>query len=94
MPIWMRIPIAMLPEAIMEHYQLHTLIHKGHVYMEIQCSMHSLPQASLLANWQLQQFFAPHGYIPCAITPSLWWHHMHPIAFAFVEDDFAVKYTN
>jgi len=56
--------------------------------------MYSLPQARLLANWQLQQFLEPHGYMPCAITPSLWHHHTRPIAFTLVIDDFAVKYTN
>jgi len=91
---YMRIPIAMLPDDIMEHYQLHALIHKGHVYVEIQRGMYGLPQAGLLANQQLQQFLAPHGYTPCAITPGLWRHHTRPIAFALVVDDFVVKYTD
>ncbi len=50
---YMCIPIAMLPEDIMEHYQLHALIHKGHVYIEIQCSMYGPP------GWPLGQSSAP-----------------------------------
>jgi len=32
---YMWIPIAVIPADVMEHYQLHDLIHHGHVYMEI-----------------------------------------------------------
>jgi len=71
---YMRIPVAMLPDKIMDHYQLHNLVHHGHVYVKIQCGMYGLPQAGLLANLQLQWFLAPHSYMPCAITPGLWHH--------------------
>jgi len=91
---YMGIPLAMLPIDIMDHYQLHQLVHNGHVYVEIRHGMYGLPQAGLLANLQLQQFLAPHGYAPCAITPGLWCHHTRPIAFALVVNNFAVKYTD
>ncbi len=32
---YMRIPVAVLPLDIMDHYQLHELVYKGHVYVEI-----------------------------------------------------------
>jgi len=89
-----RIPVSMLPTNIMDYYQLHALVHNGHVYVKIQCGMYGLPQAGLLANHQLQQFLEPHGYAPCTITPGLWCHHTLPIAFALVVDDFTIKYTN
>jgi len=91
---YMCIPMAMLPNNIMDHYQLYNLVHHGNVYVEIQHGMYGLPQARLLANLQLQQFLAPHGYMPCTIIPSLWHHLTCPITFVLVIDDFAIKYTN
>jgi len=32
---YMRIPVAMLPPTIMDHYNLHKLVHKGHIYVKI-----------------------------------------------------------
>jgi len=46
----------------MLHYKLHSMIHNGHVYVEIFRGMYGLPQAGQLANDQLQTFLAPHGY--------------------------------
>jgi len=71
---YMRIPLAALPQSIMEHYHLHDLVHNGHVYVEIRRGMYGLPQAGKIANAQLQAFLAPHGYHPCPITPGLWTH--------------------
>ncbi len=67
---YMRIPIAMLPTDIMDHYQLHALVHNGHIYIKIQHGMYGLPQAGLLANLQLQQFLKPHGYAPAPSLPA------------------------
>jgi len=89
---YMRIPVAVLPDAIIEHYQLCPLIHKGHVYVEIRRGMYGLPQAGKLANVQLQNFLEPHGYHPCPITPGLWTHTTCDIWFTLVVDDFAVCY--
>lgn len=32
---YMRLPIAIVPQEIIEAYKLHTMIHKDHMYMEI-----------------------------------------------------------
>jgi len=78
----------------MDHYNLHALVHNSHVYVEIWHGMYGLPQASKLANDQLQQFLLPHGYNLCPHTPSLWQHDTHDICFTLVVDDFPVQYTN
>ncbi|KAI2500611.1 Reverse transcriptase (RNA-dependent DNA polymerase) [Fragilaria crotonensis] len=88
---YMRIPISMIPPAIMEHYQLTPLIHNGHVYVEIRKGMYGLPQAGILANDRLAEFLKPHGYSP--VLTGLWRHASRPIAFTLVVDDFGVKYT-
>jgi len=42
---YMRIPILAIPEDVMLHYKLHSMIHNGHVYVEIRRGMYGLPQA-------------------------------------------------
>ena len=91
---YMRIPCAMLPDDIMDHYNLHQLVHNGYVYCEIRRGMYGLPQAGRIANEQLQRFLAPHGYRPVPITPGLWKHDTRDLAFSLVVDDFGVKYTS
>jgi len=91
---YMRIPVSAIPEAIMEHYHLHDLIHNGHVYVEIRKGMYGLPQAGRIANDHLQKLLLPHGYHPCPHTPGLWRHNTRDIRFTLVVDDFAVRYTN
>jgi hypothetical protein len=55
--------------------------------------MYGLPQAGQIANEQLTKVLAPHGYARVPITPGLWRHTTHDIAFTLVVDDFGVKYT-
>ena len=50
---YMRIPIAMLPQAIIDQYALTPLIHNGFVYVEVRKGMYGLPQAGKLASNQL-----------------------------------------
>ncbi|KAI2491412.1 Reverse transcriptase (RNA-dependent DNA polymerase) [Fragilaria crotonensis] len=91
---YMRIPIDMLPAAIIEQYNLRPLFHNGHVYVEIRRGMYGLPQAGRLANNQLIAFLAPHGYHPVPLTPGLWRHNTKDIVFSLVVDDFGIRYTS
>ena len=90
---YMRVPIWMLPEAIIEQYQLTPLFDDGFVYVEIRRGMYGLPQAGGLANDQLVAFLKPQGYIPCPLTHGLWRHTTRDIVFSLVVDDFGVRYT-
>ena len=91
---YMRIPVWMLPDEIIEQYNLTPLIVNGFVYVEIRRGMYGLPQAGRLANDKLVEFLAPHGYKPCALTPGLWRHETRDIVFSLVVDDFGIRYTN
>ena len=91
---YMRIPIDMLPDAIIDQYNLRPLFHNGYVYVEIRRGMYGLPQAGRLANDQLIAFLAPHGYRPVPLTPGLWRHDTKDIVFSLVVDDFGVRYTS
>jgi hypothetical protein len=91
---YMRLPIAIIPDEIIEQYQLLPLVHNGHVYIEIRKGMYGLPQAGILANKLLTKRLARHGYAPTVHTPGLWKHHTRPISFTLVVDDFGVKYVD
>jgi hypothetical protein len=91
---YVRIPLHMLPEAIMDLYSLHAKISNGHVYAEVRKCMYGLPQAGRLANENLRTFLELHGYAPCHITPGLWKHLDSDLMFTLVVDDFGVRYTN
>jgi hypothetical protein len=91
---YMRIPIDMLPAAIIEQYNLRPLIHNNAVFVEIRRGMYGLPQAGRLANDQLIKFLAPHGYAPVPLTPGLWRHQTRDLVFSLVVDDFGIRYTD
>jgi hypothetical protein len=55
----MKILIALLPNNIIEHYQLQEKVFDGYAYMEIRKGMYGLPQAGILSanssrnNWRV-----------------------------------------
>ena len=89
---YMFIPINQIPQEIIDHYNLHNIVHKGKVYMEICCGMYGLPQARILTKKQLIRFLGSYGCSPVPHTPGLWRHQWRPITFCLVVDDFGVKY--
>ena len=91
---YMRIPVSMLPAAIIQQYDLTPLFHNNHVYVELRRGMYGLPQAGRLANDQLVKFMLPHGYAPVAVTPGLWTHATRNIVFSLVVDDFGIRYSS
>jgi hypothetical protein len=90
---YMRLPIAIIPQEIIDEYQLLDIVHNGFIYMEIRRGMYGLPQAGIIANQLLTERLAPHGYYQCRHTPGLWRHKWRPILFSLVVDDFGVKYV-
>jgi hypothetical protein len=91
---YVRIPVHLLPPAIIELYQLESKISNGFVYAEVRKGMYGLPQAGKLANDRLRKFLEPFGYVPCPVTPGLWRHLHSDLMFTLVVDDFGIRYTN
>jgi hypothetical protein len=91
---YMRVPLSMIPQEIIDSYQLSSLVHKGFIYVEIRKGMYGLPQAGRIANERLTKYLAPFGFSPVPITPGLWRHNTRELTFTLVVDDFGVKYTN
>jgi hypothetical protein len=89
---YMKMPIALLPTDIIEHYNLLEKAIDGYVYMEICKGMYGLPQAGVLAIKLLKIRLARHGYFEQPHTPGLWKHHSQPVWFNLCVDDFGIKY--
>lgn len=92
-PEYMRIPITLIPQEIIDEYHLHAIEHNGFVYVEINKGMYGLPQAGILANKLLAKRLATKGYFQATHTPGLWTHSFRPIQFTLVVDDFGIKYV-
>ena len=87
---YMKLPLEIIPEEIIQYYNLINLEHKGLVYMEIQKGMYGLPQAGKIANYKLKLHLEKFVYKPAPITPGLWRHQTRPLQFSLVVDDFGI----
>jgi hypothetical protein len=89
---YMRIPITLFPDHMIEQYQLHAKAKNGHISVEIRKAIYGLPQVGILANKLLKVRLAPAGYYKVSHTPGLWKDITRPISFTLAVDDFGVKY--
>ncbi len=89
---YMKMPLQLILDNIIEHYGLCKKAVDGYVYMEIRKGMYSLPQAGILANKLLKLHLARHGYFEQPHTPGLWKHTSQPIWFNLCVDNFGIKY--
>ena len=90
---YMKLPIHLFPQHVINQYSLKEHEKGGFVYVEIRRAIYGLPQAGILANKQLRERIAPFGYYEVAHTPGLWRHVTRPVQFTLVVDDFGVKYV-
>ena len=77
----MKLPLGIIPEEIIQQYNLRNLAHKGFVYTEIQKVMYGIPQAGKIANDENKLHLDKFGYEPSPIPPGLWRHQNRPIQF-------------
>jgi hypothetical protein len=90
---YMRLSILIIPQEIIDQYNLLPLVQDGWIYIEIRKGMYGLPQAGIIANQRLEKHLYKYGYKPTYLTPGLWRHESRPITFSLVVDDFGVKYV-
>jgi hypothetical protein len=91
---YMRISADLIPDEIMDQYNLRSKIVNGFIYMEIRKGMYGLPQAGIIAHNLLKEHLAKYGYAPCKYTPGLWGHTSRKTKFCLVVDDFGIKTTS
>ena len=71
-PEFMRIPLTMIPQEIVDAYNLTELVdEQGWIYMSIEKVMYGLKQAGTIANQELVKNMAPFGYHNLQHTPGL-----------------------
>ena len=92
-PEFMRIPVRMTPNKIMEKYNLQQFVHNGSVLFQIDKGMYGLPQAGRLAQNRLVSHLDKHGYKQAPHSPCIFRHIERQTAFSLVVDDFGVKYV-
>ncbi len=68
---YLRIPLRMIPSAVLECYNLQPYIAHGHVYFEIRKCMYGLPQAGKLSQVRLIDHLAQHRFTQCPNTLPL-----------------------
>ena len=92
-PEYARIQLSVIPQEIIDEYNLEAYAHKGWVYYELSKGMYGLKQSGKLANDLLSDRLCEQGYFECATTPGLWRHKWRPIIFVLIVGDFGVQYT-
>ena len=80
-----------LPQEIIDKYNLRAIENNGWVYIRIKQGMHGLPESGILANKLLKKRLLKSGYYETQFTPSMNRHVWRPIMFSLVMDDFGVK---
>lgn len=73
-PEYMRMPMKLMPEEIVNKYNLKKIEHDGWVYVKISKGMYGVSQVGKIAIEMLQKRLARFGYHSVNFTPGLWTH--------------------
>jgi hypothetical protein len=92
-PEYMRLALTIIPQEIINQYNLLEKVKNGHVYIRFDKGMYGIPQAGRLANDLLVKRLASHGYHLVEHTHGLWRHETRPVTFTLVVYAFGVKFV-
>ena len=67
---YMKMPILLVPDHIVQQYNLCEKSENSFVYLTIRKAIYGLPQAGALANVLLKEQLRPHGYTEVPHTPG------------------------
>ena len=91
---YMKMPIHIFLEHIIQQYNLRNKAKQGFVYLEIRKAIiYGLQAAGRPLSQQLQEKLCPAGYHQVTRSPGLWKRVTRPMQFTAVVDDFGVKYV-
>ena len=93
-PEYMRISIKLIPQSIIDKYNLLQHLHNGHIYFQVDKGLYGLVQAGKLAYDQLLQRLLSADFFPAPHAPGLFLHKTRPISFTLCVDDFGIKYRH
>ena len=75
---YMKLPLDIIPEEIIQQYNIRNLSYKGFGYMEIKEGIYGLPQAVNNSNDKPKLYLAKFGYKPAPIIPGICWYQTRP----------------
>ena len=78
---YMKLPLNMIPDEIIQQWKLQDLAHKLFLHMEIQKGMNGMSQAGKISNSKLKGYLSKSGCEPSPITRGLWRHQTRPLQF-------------
>ncbi len=70
-PEFMRLPLKIMPQEIIDKNELQDLTEDGWVYCQIMRGMYGLPHTGLIANKQLKKYLKEAVCHECQFTPDL-----------------------
>ena len=82
----------MIPQDIIDNYNLMDKQTKGFLYVRAEKGMYGLVQAGIISNTALKGNLRPFGYEHVPITLLLWWHNKNKITFTLVVNGFGIRY--
>ena len=69
------IQLSMIPQELVEKYNIAEKAHNGYIYARVTKVMYSLPQAGRIEHEFLLKILNPYGYHPSIENPGLWKHN-------------------
>ena len=93
-PEYMRIPLKIIPQQIIDEYNLAALATNGYIYFQVNKGLYGLVQAGKLAYDQLLVRLLTAGFYPAPHAPGLFLHKTRSISFTLCVDDFGIKYIH
>ena len=84
----------LIPQTIIDHYKLDTMVDNGFVYAKINKAWYGLKQSGKIAHDDLVKHLNKHDYVQAEHTDGLFVHKLQDISFTLVVDNFGIKYTN
>ena len=92
-PEYVSISIKSIPAETMMEFDLQQYADNGNVLFQVDGTMYGHPVAGRIANADLVEHLAQHGYIQDPNIPSFFENSINKVSFTLVVDDFGVKYT-
>ena len=83
--------IDIIPQEIIEEYNLITKVRNGFVMYEIWRVMYGLSQSDILEKKLPKTWISEAGYGPCKFMPVLWKKNVQPLNFFLMVDDPGIK---
>ena len=88
---FMKLPLDIIPEEIIQQYNHQNLAHKGFVCMQIQKGTNGLPQAGKFELINIKLHLSKFGYEPAPITQGIRRNQTCPLQYSLIVDNFGIN---